>query len=479
MGSIAIVGLEPDAEGMPDIRAVARLRKAPTVVVPSATGASAGMLSSLGITPLSFSDLGIAGRASTADVAEALLRLADHGDIALVASGYPLVREGLISAVLSRARDGVDVFPIASPLQVLMLALDIDMTADVELVDADALGMADLHRDTHLVVTRVENAIEAHAIARRLRSSYDSDHSVVMASGLSDGGFGLTRLTLGELGTIASVPRQSALYLPPTRIEPPGGFGELVRTIAVLRAPDGCPWDREQTHASLAPHMVEEAYEAVSAIDAGDPAAIADELGDVLLQVVLNAQIAADEGTFTIDDVIAGITAKIRRRHPHVFGTAVAETAEDVTRTWDAVKREERQGGGVVADVPAAFPALVRAQKISRRAAAAGFEWEDLAGVWEKVHEEIDELTSTAPGSPEAEEELGDLLFTVVNVARKMGIDSETSLRRTCEKFSRRFGEMERGAEAGGRALEELTSIEWDELWSRAKQGEREGHAGE
>lgn len=473
MGSIAIVGLEPDAEGMPDIRAVARLRTAPTVVVPSATGASAGMLSSLGITPLSFSDLDIAQNAPTSDVVEALLRLADEGDIALVTSGYPLVREGLISAVLSRARDGVDVFPVASPLQVLILALDIDMTADLELVDAEALGVADLQRDTHLIVTRVENAIEAHATAQRLRRFYDRDHSVVMASALPDGGFGLTRMTVGELGTIQAIPRQSALYLPPSRIEPPGGFGELVRTIALLRAPDGCPWDREQTHASLAPHMVEEAYEAVSAIDAGEPAAIADELGDVLLQVVLNAQIAADEGTFTIDDVIAGITAKIRRRHPHVFGTAVAETAEDVTRTWDAVKRTERTGGGVVADVPVAFPALVRAQKISRRAAAAGFEWEDLAGVWEKVHEEIDELTSAAPGSPEAEEELGDLLFTVVNVARKMGIDSETALRRTCDKFSRRFGEMEREAGAAERELESLTAAEWDELWGRAKRSER------
>ncbi|MBN2847276.1 MAG: nucleoside triphosphate pyrophosphohydrolase [Coriobacteriia bacterium] len=474
MGSIAIVGLEPDAEGMPDIRAVARLRQAAKVVVTSATGASAGMLSSLGITPLSFGDLGIAENASTSDVVEALLHLAETGDIALVAGGYPLIREGLISAVLSRSRESVDVFPVASPLQVLMLALDIDMTADLELVDADALGVADLRRDTHLIVTGVENAIEAHAAAQRLRRFYDRGHSVVIASGLPGGGFELTRLTVDELGVVPTVPRQSAIYLPPTRIEPPGGFGELVRTIAALRAPDGCPWDREQTHASLAPHMVEEAYEAVAAIDAGDPSAITDELGDVLLQVVLNAQIAADEGAFTIDDVIAGITAKIRRRHPHVFGTAVAETAEEVTRTWDAVKREERQGGGVVADVPVAFPALVRAQKISRRAAAAGFEWEDLAGVWEKVHEEIDELTSAAPGSPEAEEELGDLLFTVVNVARKMGIDSETALRRTCDKFARRFGAMEREADAAGRPLDGLSTADWDEFWGRAKRFERE-----
>jgi len=381
VGSIAIVGLEPDAEGMPDVRAVARLRQVDNIVIPSATGASAEMLTSLGFTPLHFTDLGITESASTSDVVEALLRLAATGDVALVAGGYPLVREGLISAVLSRTRETVDVFPIASPLQVILLALDIDMTADLELVDAEALGMADLQRGTHLIVTGVMNAIQAHAIAGRLRHFYDREHTVVIASELPAGGFELTRLSIGELGTIQSIPRGSALYLPPTRIEPPGGFTEFVRTIAALRAPDGCPWDREQTHASLAPHMIEEAYEAVSAIESADPAEIVDELGDVLLQVVLNSQVAADEGTFTIDDVIAGITAKIRRRHPHIFGTAVAETAEDVTRMWDAVKREERQGGGVVADVPVSLPALVRAQKISRRAAAAGFEWEDIAGV--------------------------------------------------------------------------------------------------
>jgi len=473
VGSIAIVGLEPDAEGMPDVRAVARLRQARTVVVPSATGASAEMLSSLGMTPMSFADLGLAQNASTSDVVEALLRVAGDGDVALVAGGYPLVREGLISAVLSRSRDTVDVFPVGSPLQVLMLALDIDMTADLELVDVEALGSADLQRDTHLIVTGVENTIQAHMAADRLRRFYAEDHSVVIASVLASGGYELTGVTLGELAAAATVPRRSALYLPPSRIEPPGGFAGLVRTIAALRAPDGCPWDREQTHASLAPHMIEEAYEAVAAIETADSAHITDELGDVLLQVVLHAQIGADEGTFTIDDVIAGITAKIRRRHPHVFGTAVAETAADVTRTWDAVKREEKPSGGVVADVPTAFPALVRAQKISRRAAAAGFEWEDLGGVWEKVHEEIDELKATEPGSAHAEEELGDLLFTVVNVARHMGIDSETALRRTCDKFSRRFAVMEREAAAGGRDLGELTPGEWDELWSRAKHEER------
>lgn len=468
MGTIVIVGLEPDAEGMPDARAVARLRDAHTVVVPSATGAPVETLESLGIPAVPLSELGLTERASTADVVEALLGCAADGDVAFVAGGYPLVREGLISAVLARGR-GVDVFPVASPLQVLMLALDVDMTADLELVDVRAVPGLDLRRDTHLIITGVDNALEARSAAAYLRGFYAAEHMVVVASGLESGGFKLSRTTLDEIASITNVPRGSALYLSPSRIEAPGGFQELVRIIAVLRSPDGCPWDREQTHASLAPHMIEEAYEAVAAIEAADPEALADELGDVLLQVVLNAQIGADDGTFTIDDVIASIISKIRRRHPHVFGEVHVETAEEVTRNWDAIKRGEKPARGVLGEVPIALPSLMRAQTISRRAAAAGFEWEDLDGVWAKVHEEIDELKATQTGSAEAEEELGDLLFTVVNVARKMGIDAETALRRTCEKFAGRFEEMERALSEAGRPLEGLTADEWDGLWEGAK----------
>lgn len=256
----------------------------------------------------------------------------------------------------------------------------------------------------------------------------------------------------------------------------PGSFDELMALVGVLRSPGGCPWDREQTHESLGASLIEEAYETVVAIESGDRAALAEELGDVLLQVALHAEIGAGDGTFTVGDVLDSIIAKIRRRHPHVFGTASAETAEDVTRVWDAVKRDEKPHAGVLGEVAHAMPALMRAQKISRRAASAGFEWENLDGVWAKVHEEIEELKACEPGSSESADELGDVLFTLVNVARKMGIDAESALRTTCERFTRRFLTMERDAAEGNKVLEELGSDEWDELWERAKTRER-GHA--
>jgi tetrapyrrole methylase family protein/MazG family protein len=250
------------------------------------------------------------------------------------------------------------------------------------------------------------------------------------------------------------------------------GFDELVRIMAVLRAPDGCPWDREQTHMTLRRHLLEEAHEAVAAIESGDADEIRDELGDLLLQVVFHAQIAAESGEFTIDDVANAIVAKLERRHPHIFGDAVADTPAEVMTRWDAIKRTEKAGSGVLDGIASTLPALTYAEKISRRAVSAGFEWETVDDVWVKVAEEMDELRATEHGTPEAEDELGDLLFTIVNVGRKMGIDPEQALRMTCAKFIRRFTEMERFASEQGRDVSDMGIEEQEALWRRAKEGE-------
>lgn len=253
------------------------------------------------------------------------------------------------------------------------------------------------------------------------------------------------------------------------------GFGEFVEVIAALRAPDGCPWDREQTHRSIAKNMVEEAYEAVHSIESDDVAGLSEELGDVLLQVVLHAQIASDDNEFTIDDVVAGITEKIIRRHPHVFGEQVtASSAREVHAVWDRIKRAEKadKGKGLLDDVAHGMPALMLAQTISRKAVAAGFEWESLDGVIDKLNEEVAELAETEPGSQEAADEIGDILFTVVNLARKQGIDAETALRGTCAKFRSRWTDMEASASAQGMDISDLTLDEQEALWGQAKERE-------
>ncbi len=268
---------------------------------------------------------------------------------------------------------------------------------------------------------------------------------------------------------------------PKTLVDARDELQSFVTTIWRLRQPDGCPWDREQTHASIAKNMVEEAYEAVDCIEANDPEHLCEELGDVLMQVVLHAQIAADAGEFTIADVARGVDEKLIRRHPHVFGEAAAKDASDVLAIWDSVKLQEKadadaraaagdvKPAGLLDGVPRSLPALMQAQKVSRKAAAAGFEWESVADVWDKVAEERTEFEAEAPGSPEREMEFGDLLFALVNVARKEGIDAESALRASTAKFRHRWAAMEDAAAASGVVLEELSTEKLNNLWDAAK----------
>ena len=277
-------------------------------------------------------------------------------------------------------------------------------------------------------------------------------------------------------------------------------FDSFVATIEALRAPDGCPWDRGQTHRSIAHNMIEEAYEAVDAIESDSIAHLREELGDVMLQVVLHCQIAADEGEFTIDDVCRDINQKMVRRHPHVFGEALASDANEVLDLWDQVKLAEgRKPEGEAVDsapeglldgVPKNFPALMQAQKVSRKAAAVGFEWESVDDVWAKVVEEIAELRAAYAAAPKSsngkllkeadpaaveavELEMGDVLFALVNVARKMGVNAENALRATCVKFRARWSFMEGAAWGQGKRVEELSQPELEELWEAAKAFER------
>lgn len=257
----------------------------------------------------------------------------------------------------------------------------------------------------------------------------------------------------------------------------------LVETIWRLRQPDGCPWDRKQTHESIGKNMIEEAYEALDCIEAGDEAHLREELGDVLMQVVLHAQIAADAGAFTMADVARDINDKLIRRHPHVFGECSADSADEVLVIWDSVKLAEKgakdadaaEAGerpeGLLEGVPRSLPALMEAQKVSRKAASAGFEWETVADVWDKVAEERAEFEAEAPGTAERELEFGDLLFALVNVARKEGIDAESALRASTAKFRERWAAMENAAYEGGVALESLTIEQLNSLWDEVKRG--------
>ena len=260
-------------------------------------------------------------------------------------------------------------------------------------------------------------------------------------------------------------------------------FDELVAVMARLRAPGGCPWDHEQTYASLSQYLLEEAYETFDAIQeadsTGDTTNLKEELGDLLLQVIFHSTIGAERGDFTIDEVADGVTQKLVLRHPHVFGDTKLERAEDVLDNWDKLKADERAASGkeiknhdsILDEVPIHFPALLEALKLTKRAAKVGFDWPDVEPVFEKLSEEVDELRAAieSKSTEEVAEEIGDLLFVVVNLARKLDIEPETALKRCNRKFRKRFRFIENKLRSSGKQLNESSLDEMDSLWNAAK----------
>ncbi|MBC7288589.1 MAG: nucleoside triphosphate pyrophosphohydrolase [Armatimonadetes bacterium] len=253
-------------------------------------------------------------------------------------------------------------------------------------------------------------------------------------------------------------------------------FERLVEIMRRLRAADGCPWDRQQTEQSLQRYLIEEVYEALEAVDDGDWERLCCELGDVLLQVVFYAQLAAEKGRFTIEDVLRCINQKLIRRHPHVFGTVKVGNAEEVLVNWERIKTEQEgdRRTSLVEGIARGLPALQEAEKVQQRARQVGFDWPEISGVWAKVEEEVQELRRAAEGGDKLaiDAELGDLLFAVVNLARFLGIDPEQALRRATRRFVQRFREVEAAAEASGKKLQEMTLDEMDALWEAAKGGD-------
>jgi tetrapyrrole methylase family protein/MazG family protein len=251
-------------------------------------------------------------------------------------------------------------------------------------------------------------------------------------------------------------------------------LGRMIEVVEKLRAPGGCPWDREQTHASLRATLLEEAYEVLEAIDEKSADRMREELGDLLLQVVMQATIAREAGEFDIGQVADAVREKLVRRHPHVFGSVKVSGAEEVVRNWEALKAREYARESAMDGVQRALPALQWAWSLQRRAASVGFDWQDAQGAVEKVAEEVSEL-GAAPTPEEKEEELGDILFSLVNVARKMGLNPEDALRGSAGRFEARFRMMEKAAAADGRLLRGLSMEELDRYWESAKASRRQG----
>lgn len=412
-----------------------------------------------------------------------------RGGVVYAVPGHPMVGEATVPQIRRMAAQeglSVRIVPGLSFVEPVLTALGIDAMDGLQIVDA--MEIAGLHHpplnpDRPTLAAQLYGRRLASGVKLTLMNAYPEDFAVTLVYAAGTAAEKTVDLPLHELDRVNDVDHLTTLYIPPWPST--ASLESFQDTIARLRAPDGCPWDREQTHQSLRHNLLEEAYEVLDALDADDPDGLAEELGDLLLQIALHAQIAAEGGDFRMGDVVGHIDAKIKHRHPHVFGSLHVDGVDDVMTNWESLKKEERAANGVPEEqdsilkgVPSAMPALAQALAISRRAARVGFEWDNIESVFEKLDEEVGELRE-AGTKEEWEWETGDVLFVVVNLARWLGVDPESALRATNNRFRRRFKAMEQMARREGRDFADLDIREMDSLWEEAKGEEAKGRDGE
>ncbi len=356
----------------------------------------------------------------------------------------------------------------------VLAALGLDAVEGLLVLDADRLlerGYGILDPRVETLLAQVDSRLKAGEVKLALLEVYPPSHAVrvVGAAGMPEER--VEEVPLEELDRGERFDHLTTIHLPALPADEIYDFQRLLEIIARLRGPGGCPWDRKQTHASLARHMVEEAYEAVDAIQRQDWEHLSEELGDLLLQVALHAQLGSEEGTFDVRDSLYSINAKLVRRHPHVFGEAELETPEEVIARWEHIKAEERGKPSVLDGLAEGLPALIYAFKMQTRAARVGFDWEAAEDVLPKLTEELREIEEVLrSGEGDLEMELGDMLFTLVNICRHYKVDPEIALRRSALKFGRRFRDVEERCSSGGRDMHEMTLQELDCLWEESKE---------
>jgi tetrapyrrole methylase family protein/MazG family protein len=410
-------------------------------------------------------------------IVDRLLELADRPQgVVYAVPGDPNVGEATVTALRKRAPERGLPLKVVPGLSSVSLSLDaLGLDALDHLAVADALELADRYHpssppDCHLIVAQMHSKLVAGNVKLTLLNQYPPDHVVWLVRAVGTPEQQITSLALHELDRQERYDPWTSLYVPPRATG--ASFESLHNTVARLRAPDGCPWDREQTHESLRQHLLEEAYEVLDALDKHDSGLLREELGDLMLQLVMQVQIATEYEEFQMADILGDINSKLIRRHPHVFGSVDVDGAEEVLRNWEALKAKERADRGnsesALDGVPDSLPALAQADEFQSRAGRLGFDWPDRDGVLDKLREELGEVEA-AETEEEQARELGDVLFTLANYARWLGVDPESALRGANRRFYRRFQHLELAAESGGRPLNELSLDELNQLWAAAK----------
>lgn len=482
--TLKIVGLGPGSADDLTRRAWAALESAPTVILRTAAHPCVPELP--GHERFVTCDDLYEKHADFRDVYSAIvqrvLNAAGQGDVVYAVPGDPLMGEAAVVQLLEQARSqgiAIEVISGISFIEPILGQLGVDGMNGLQVLDA--LDLAVMHHppinpDYPALIGQVYSRHVASDLKLTLMNQYPDDFPVVLLHGAGTAQAVTERLPLHAIDHSAKIAHLTALYLP--ALGGMSSFEQFQEVIAHLRAPEGCPWDRKQTHLSLRPYLIEEAYEVLEAIESEDASALREELGDLLLQVVLHTQIAIDDGEFRMGDVLSHISRKLIRRHPHVWGQTQVDGADQVVTNWEALKKQEQaekgqQRASLLDGVPKGMPALLQAYQYTAKAAKPGFDWDHIEDVIAKVREEFDELLHAGTDADRAEE-LGDLLFVVVNWARWLGVDPEHALRQTNRKFYRRFTYVEQAAAAQGRTLDSMSLAEMDALWDEAKKLEQE-----
>ncbi|ALS75517.1 MazG family protein [Planococcus rifietoensis] len=420
------------------------------------------------------------------EIAETLIALAENASVYYAVPGHPLVAEQTVQFLIEAEKQGRCELSIAggqSFLDAIFGALRIDPIEGFQLVDGIGLDSDRLNMTEHILIAQVYDQFSASEVKLSLMEKYPEDYPVTIVTAAGATSERLRTVPLHELDRSAEIDNLTTVYVPPAteqtqRLKEWQTFREI---IAKLRSPEGCPWDREQTHESLRPYLLEEAHELLQAIEEEDDEAIAEELGDVLLQVFLHAQIGQDSGYFQLEDILEAISDKMIRRHPHVFSDVEVASADEVVDNWQAIKHQEKPAGESLLDGQDRYSSsLLTSYNYQKKAAKAGFTWKDADGAWAKFEEELQEFKiEVANGSKDQQlDEFGDLLFTLVNIARFYGLSPEQAMVQANHKFRTRFSHVEQRAQEDGRTFSDYTLDQLDSFWNEAKagHGEDENH---
>ena len=416
------------------------------------------------------------------EISDTLIEEAGSRDIVYTVPGHPMVAEMTVQLLLEKAKDtGIELSVEGgqSFLDALFTAVKIDPIDGFQLLDGTALATDELQITQHIIIGQVYDAYTASEVKLTLMEKYPDEYEVAVVTAAGSQNETVEWMPLYELDRMQGLSNLTSVYVPPVKEEQLlyREFSYLQGVIAALRGPNGCPWDQKQTHESLKKYAIEEVYELLDAITAEDTDAIISELGDVLLQVMLHAQIGDDEGMFAIEDVIQSLTEKMINRHPHVFGETEVKDAEEVVRNWDQIKRKEKEDAGMKEEslldgIEQSLPQTLVAYDIQKRAAKVGFDWKETEPMWDKVNEEIREFqeeVTVEDNEEEMKREYGDILFALINLGRFYKISPEEALHETNMKFIRRFKYMEEKLKEAGKSMEACSLDELDVYWNEAK----------